>query len=159
VLARSPSACALLCLAACESAPVSTPADAGPPAPTAEPTLVVVELPAQSAVPRIIGASQILVTWKGADGAPAGVTRTKDAAKKRAEEALARVKKNDKPFGELAKELSDDPSAKDTFGAMGNFERYAMPTKFGDAAWALGIGDVSPVVETERGFHVIKRTK
>lgn len=108
--------------------------------------------------PRVIGASQILVAWKGAEIAPSGVTRTKEAAQARAEEALLKVKEGKTPFEELAHQYSDDVS-KAAGGAMGNFERGAVPPPFADAAFALEVGQTSEIVESARGFHIIRRTR
>lgn len=105
----------------------------------------------------IVGALQILVAYKGAQGAAKTVTRSKDDAKARAVEALTKVK-GGKPFAEVAKEYSDDAS-KAAGGAMGNFERGAFPKAFSDVAFALEVGATSDVVETPRGFHVIQRTR
>src|SRR5262249_51110671 len=87
-------------------------------------------MPSSSAIlpaREIAGAAQIWVSYKGAELAPKGVTRTKEAAKKRAEEALGKIKKDNMPFEEAAKKYSDDESSKDVGGAIGNFERNAMP--------------------------------
>lgn len=150
---------------ACEATPVqqgSAAADAGAApsgAPPPEPAPTVVVIPTQTAEPRSVGAAQILVTWKGAEGAPAAVTRTKVDARRRADAALELVRAGKKPFEDVVAEYSDDPQAKATRGAIGNFERYAMPRAFADAAFALAIDGVSGVVETPRGFHVIKRLR
>jgi NIMA-interacting peptidyl-prolyl cis-trans isomerase 1 len=63
------------------------------------------------------------------------------------------------PFEEAAKKYSDDPGSKDLGGAIGNFERNAMPEAFSKATFEMKVGDISDVVETPRGFHIIKRTK
>lgn len=144
-----------------------------PPAPSAVPSAVVAPpsveptttaagpAPSSSAVlpPReIAGASQILVAYAGAELARTTVTRTKDAAKKRAAEALGKITKDKMPFEDAAKKYSDDPS-KDVGGAIGNFEKNAMPEAFSKATFAMKVGEMSEVVETPRGFHIIKRTK
>jgi hypothetical protein len=107
----------------------------------------------------IAGAAQILVAYKGAEVAPKGVTRSKDEAKKRAEEALAKIKKEKMPFEEAAKKYSDDEASAKIGGAIGNFEKNAMPEAFSKATFAMKVGDISDVVETPRGFHIIKRTR
>ena len=135
---------------------VAAPASAAPAASAVEPA------PSASAAPpvrEIAGAAQILVAYKGAELAAATVTRTKEAAKKRAAEALLKIKTSKMPFEEAAKKYSDDAGSKDLGGAIGNFERNAMPAAFSTATFALKVGDVSEVVETPRGFHVIKRTR
>jgi hypothetical protein len=131
-------------------APAAPSASAAEPAPSAA-----------AAVPQreIAGAAQILVTYTGAELAAKTVTRTKDAAKKRAAEALDKIKKDKMPFEEAAKKYSDDAGSKDLGGAIGNFERNAMPEPFSTATFAMKVGDISDVVETPRGFHIIKRTR
>ena len=123
--------------AASASPSASAPASAAAPAASAAAPV----LPERE----IAGAAQILVTWKGADLAPKTVTRTKEAARKIAEEA--------------AKKYSDDEGSKNIGGAIGNFEKNAMPEAFSKATFAMKVGEISDVVETPRGYHVIKRTR
>lgn len=105
-----------------------------------------------------MGAAHILVAYKGAELAPKEVTRSKAEAKKRAEEVLAKLKEDKSKLAELARTYSDDAS-KVTGGAIGNFERNAMPPAFAEAAFGLEVGALSDIVETPRGFHIIQRTK
>lgn len=116
------------------------------------------EVVATEEAPRVVGALQILVAWKGAELAPPTVTRSRDEARRRAEEALAKVKEGAIPFAELATTYSDDVS-KAAGGAMGNFERSAVPPALADAAFALKVGELSGIVETARGFHIVRRVR
>src|SRR5262249_60985313 len=59
-------------------------------------------------------------------------------------------------FGELAKANSDDPGSAQGGGDLGWFGRRAMVKPFEDAAFALSPGQVSDVVKTSFGFHIIK---
>jgi peptidyl-prolyl cis-trans isomerase NIMA-interacting 1 len=104
-----------------------------------------------------ISAAHILVAYKGSRRAAPTVTRTKEEARKRAEQLLAKARKGD-DFGQLARENSDDPTAKARGGDLGTFDRSTMVKEFADPAFALKPGQVSAVVETDFGFHVIKRT-
>ena len=99
------------------------------------------------------------MSYKGADLAPRGVTRAKADAKRIAEEALRKIKKDKVAFEEVAKKYSDDEGSKSVGGAIGNFERNAMPEAFSKVAFDLKVGEISDVVETPRGFHIIKRTQ
>jgi NIMA-interacting peptidyl-prolyl cis-trans isomerase 1 len=103
-----------------------------------------------------VTASHILVAYKGAMRADASIERSKDDAKKRAEQLLVRARKGE-DFGKLADDASDDPSAKRNHGSLGRFTREQMVKPFADAAFALKPGEVSTLVETPFGFHVIKR--
>lgn len=108
--------------------------------------------------PTIIAAQHLLVAYKGAKSAPKTITRSKADAKKRAEEALAKAKKGD-DFTALVSTYSDEPGAAARQGNLGKFTREAMVKPFSDAAFALKVGDISDVVETDFGFHVIKRNQ
>lgn len=111
-----------------------------------------------TAEPEMVAAQHVLVAYKGAKNAPKGVTRSKADAKKRAEE-VAEKAKGDGDFSELVKKYSEDPGAAERMGSVGKFKRNVMAKAFEDAAFALEVGKVSGVVETEFGFHVIKRNQ
>jgi hypothetical protein len=86
------------------------------------------------------------------------ITRTREEAKKRAYEALARARKGE-PFEKLVEEYSDEPDAAKRKGVIGTFQRRHAIPGFGEAAFKLAPGEISGVVETGFGFHVILRTK
>ncbi|MBI5681869.1 MAG: SurA N-terminal domain-containing protein [Deltaproteobacteria bacterium] len=79
----------------------------------------------------------------------------KDAAKKKAEDVLSLIKKGEN-FGELAKKYSNDPGSAKNGGDLGYFKSGMMVKSFEDAAFALKKGEVSGIIETEFGFHIIK---
>ena len=107
-----------------------------------------------------VAASHILVSYKGARGAAPAVVRTKDQAKKRAQEVLKKAKAPQaSDFAALAKKYSDDPGSGPKGGDLGLFGRAQMVKPFSDAAFGLRPGDVSDIVESDFGFHVIKRTQ
>ena len=104
-----------------------------------------------------IQARHILISFKGARNAtPEASNRDKAAAKKHADELLAIVQAPGADFIALASKNTDEPSGKTKGGDLGWFGRDAMEKAFSDAAFALKKGQVSGVVETPFGFHIIK---
>ncbi|MEA4845976.1 MAG: peptidylprolyl isomerase [Clostridiaceae bacterium] len=75
--------------------------------------------------------------------------------KEEAEKMLARVKAGEN-FAELAKQYSKDPSAKENSGDLDYFRHGDMVEPFETAAFALKPGEISEVVQTDFGFHIIK---
>ena len=61
-------------------------------------------------------------------------------------------------FGELAKKFSQCPSSR-AGGDLGSFGRGRMVPSFDEAAFGLGVGDISEPVRTQFGYHLIQRTK
>ena len=82
----------------------------------------------------------------------------KDKAKAKAEELLAEIRKNPAAFADLAKKNSDDPGSAAKGGDLGFFGRGAMVKAFEDTTMSLKEGDISGVVESDFGFHIIKLT-
>jgi peptidyl-prolyl cis-trans isomerase D len=76
-------------------------------------------------------------------------------AKAEAEALLAELKQNPERFADLAKSKSTDPGSAQEGGDLGYFDREGMVKPFSDAAFALKVGEISDVVETEFGFHII----
>ena len=101
--------------------------------------------------PEEVRASHILV--KVASDAD---KKTVAAARKKIEAAQKRIKKGE-DFAKVAKEVSEGPSAKQG-GDLGYFRRGQMVKPFEDAAFGMKVGQVSGVVRTRFGFHLIKVT-
>ena len=109
-------------------------------------------------LPDEVAASHILISYKGADRADAKINRGKQAAKKEAERIRNLILNDGKDFADMAKQHSDGPSGPKG-GDLGKFKFEVMAKPFSEAAFALEVGEVSEVVETGFGFHVIKRTE
>jgi peptidyl-prolyl cis-trans isomerase D len=95
-------------------------------------------------------ASHILIASEGSDNASA---RTK------AEEILAKVKANPNDFAKLARENSKDSGSAAQGGDLGFFGRGMMVRSFEETAYRLKAGEISDVVETDFGFHIIRVTE
>ncbi len=108
--------------------------------------------------PTEISARHLLVAYKGGLRASPGIGRSKAEAKARAEEAQKRATAGE-DFVALVKQYSDEPGAAERGGDLGKFDRASMVPAFANAAFALKVGEVSAVVETQFGFHVILRTE
>jgi parvulin-like peptidyl-prolyl isomerase len=108
--------------------------------------------------PKEIGARHVLVMHAESQRKPEGVDRTRAEARKRAEECLLKLRSG-ADFGAMVKEYSDEPGAAERGGDLGVFERNSMVKGFADAAFSLRVGEVSEIVETPFGFHIIKRTE
>ena len=80
----------------------------------------------------------------------------KAKAKARAEALLAEVRKNPAGFADLAKQNSEDPGSAVQGGDLDWFGRGAMVKVFEDTAFALKKGEVSGVVESDFGFHILR---
>lgn len=108
-----------------------------------------------------VRASHILVKHRGSRRPSSWrqetITRTKEEAIEELKKYIERIEAGDDTFGELAKKYSDCSSAKNG-GDLGPFSRGQMQKPFEDATLALEIGDMSSIVETGSGVHIIKRT-
>jgi peptidyl-prolyl cis-trans isomerase D len=82
----------------------------------------------------------------------------RQAAKAKADELLAQVQKSPDSFAEVAKKNSQDPGSAANGGDLDFFANGAMVKPFSDAAFSMKKGDISPVVETEFGYHIIRLT-
>ncbi|MCS4510326.1 SurA N-terminal domain-containing protein [Xylophilus ampelinus] len=98
-------------------------------------------------------ASHILLTV--AKDAPAA---ERDKAKAKADELLAAARKNPAQFAELARKNSQDPGSAANGGDLDFFARGAMVKPFEDAAFALKKGEISDVVASDFGYHIIMLT-
>lgn len=98
--------------------------------------------------PRLLTFEQVVLAPQASDSAKA-------SARARAQTILDSIRAGG-DFEALAKENSEDPGSAEIGGDLGWFRRGAMVREFEDAAFALRDNEVSEVVETEFGFHIIK---
>jgi len=73
-----------------------------------------------------------------------------------AKKVLAKAKVKGADFAKLAQQYSEDPSVKENNGDLGFFTKDRMVAEFSKAAFALAPGEISDVVATQYGFHIIK---
>jgi parvulin-like peptidyl-prolyl isomerase len=131
------------------TAPTSKPVAAKPASAPVEPS-------AQNAAnEELIAASHVLVAYQGAMRSEA--TRSKDEAQKLAQQVVEQAKAG-KDFAALAKTHSDDKGSAGKGGDLGRFPARRMVKQFADAVTALKPGEISGVVESPFGFHVIRRS-
>jgi len=133
--------------------PSATPASVAPSAPSEPDPAPTAEKPPES-----VAAQHVLIAYRGAKNAPPEVKRTKADAKKLAEDVAAKAKAGS-DFSALVQEYSEDPGTKERLGSVGKFTPDKMVKPFSDAAFQLRVDEVSAPVETEFGFHVIKRNQ
>jgi hypothetical protein len=97
----------------------------------------------------ILAASHILLVTQGMpDSAKATVKKKADAIRAQATSAN---------FAELARKNSQDPGSKIKGGSLGTFAKGAMVPQFEQALLATKPGEISPVIETQFGYHIIRR--
>lgn len=82
----------------------------------------------------------------------------RDKARARAQELLAQARKAPQEFAELARKNSQDQGSAASGGDLDFFGRGAMVKPFEDAVFAMKKGDISDVVESDFGFHIIQLT-
>lgn len=113
---------------------------------------------AQKPGPVQIGAAHFLISYRGAMRAAPYIDRTKEEAQALASELRNRVLSGEE-FEKIAAEHSDDRGSAAQGGELGTFRREQMVPEFSEAAFALEIGEISDIVESPFGYHVILRTE
>lgn len=100
--------------------------------------------------PEMVRARHILIRF-----APGSSDDDKKKALEKAESILKRLQAGEE-FEKLAEELSEDPGSKSKGGDLGFFPKGRMVKPFEDAAFVLKPGELSSIVETQFGYHIIK---
>jgi peptidyl-prolyl cis-trans isomerase D len=102
----------------------------------------------QYSTPEQVRASHILLKTEGKDDA---------AVKKQAEDLLAKVKAG-ADFSQLATKFSEDESSRVKGGDLDFFPKGQMVPEFDKAAFSMKVGEISPLVKSQYGYHIIKLT-
>ena len=104
-----------------------------------------------------IGARHILIAFQGATRTDPSVTRTREEARKLAEQIRDEARQG-ADWEALWEKNSNEPGGQ-RGGDLGTFGRGQMVPAFERAAFELKVGEISDVVESPFGFHVIQRLK
>ncbi|MDQ5922034.1 MAG: peptidyl-prolyl cis-trans isomerase [Pseudomonadota bacterium] len=83
-------------------------------------------------------------------------SKTRAEVKSRAEQVLSQVRQNPNSFAKLAKQYSQDPGSAGKGGELGTFGHGVMVKPFETAVFNLKPGQISNLVETQYGYHIIK---
>lgn len=104
----------------------------------------------------VMKAAHILFEAQVPQGEDAEAANRRAVAKQSAEELLPRVQAEPDNFAEFARENTQEPGGKERAGDLGYFTKGMMVPAFEAAAFALEPGQISNVVETDFGYHIIK---
>lgn len=107
--------------------------------------------------PERVALKRILVTYAGARNAPSASNRSETQAKERAQRILSRVREPGSDFTALILRFSDDPNAARDRGDMGLVPQGRLEGPLDRAAFSLNVGDISEVIATDEGFHILQR--
>ncbi len=102
-------------------------------------------------------ASHILVAWTGSRDCPPTVTRSREEALERARHIAVMLRTGRGEFHTLARKYSDDATASRNEGYLGAFHRGEMDPLFEVTVFKLAPGAVSDPIETEYGWHIVRR--
>ena len=103
-----------------------------------------------------IHVAEIVVSFAGAQKAPAEVTRTRDEAQARAQEALAAAQAKGAAFAEVVAKYSDHPT-RIRGGILGRVFRGLLPPALDALAFSLAPGEIGGPLEMPNGFTIVRR--
>ncbi len=104
-----------------------------------------------------VKARHILIAFKGSPAAQQGKKElTEDEAKAKAEDLRKQIVEGKAKFEEVAQKESDDVGSGSRGGDLGEFSRGQMVPEFEKAAFEAKVGDITPVIHTQFGYHIIK---
>jgi protein-export membrane protein SecD len=101
-----------------------------------------------------VKANHLLICWDGAQSCTSDLS--KEDAKKKIDELKTQATKEN--FVELVKANSTEPGASESGGDLGWFSKGMMVKPFEDATFAIKVGEISDVIETDFGYHLIYKT-
>lgn len=104
-----------------------------------------------------VHAHHILIAWRGAELATSAVTRTKEQARALAVEVHLEAIAPHANLCQLARRFSDDPGTAAVCGDLGVLSPGSLPPPLDEALFRLRPGQVSEVLETPYGFHILWR--
>ena len=99
-----------------------------------------------------IQASHILITYHNSEG------KVDSASAEATADSVLTELKSGVSFEDLVKKYSDDTGTKDKGGDLGYFERRMMVKEFDEVAFQMEVGEISELVQTNFGYHIIKLT-
>lgn len=152
--------------AASASAAAGTVSDAPAPAQTQAKTVTVPTRPNRPQdTGEVYGAKHVLVMYKGSMRAPATIERTKEDAKKRADEAAKKATATktatdrEAAWKKLVEAYTDEPGGAQRAGDLGKFKPGSFHPQFVEGVKGIKPGEISAPVETPFGYHIIWRTE
>jgi len=107
--------------------------------------------------PLRVSAKHILIGYVGSARSIPGVTRSEAEALALAEQVSKLAREPNADWDALAGKYTDEAAGKKTGGDLGNFGRGQMVPAFENAAFALPVGEISTIVKSPFGFHIIRR--
>ncbi|HEX2677063.1 MAG TPA: peptidylprolyl isomerase [Polyangiales bacterium] len=119
--------------------------------------VVIERLKDPPAGPERIAAKHILISYATAPHALPGATHSEAEARALAEQVVREAHAPNADWDALAAKYTEEPGGKERAGDLGKFGHGQMVPAFEQAAFALDVGQISDVVQSPFGFHVIKR--